>query len=209
MHYDQQELSDAGDRAPVLQDGAYTADLPAALGLKHGVNQLVDYDGRWPAAYAAEKQRILAALAELVAGGCVLAVEHYGSTSVPGLRAKPIIDILVGVRAEADWVRCKAPLESLGYDYAEQAGVPHHYIFGRGRNRGERTHLVHVVEHLSETWRAGLAFRDALRANPALAAQYQAVKEQAIAQAPEGRAVYTDLKGPFVQAVIRGDDGTA
>jgi GrpB-like predicted nucleotidyltransferase (UPF0157 family) len=169
----------------------------ATLGLKHGVNMLVDYDPQWPAAYAAEKQRILSVLGNLVVG-----IEHYGSTSIPGLRAKPIIDILVGVRRKDEWLECRAPLESLGYDYAEHAGVPDHFIFGRGRDRSERTHLVHVVEFESETWCDSLAFRDALRTDPALAAHYQAVKEQAIQEVPEGRTLYTDLKGPFITAAV-------
>jgi GrpB-like predicted nucleotidyltransferase (UPF0157 family) len=191
---------DVSDSAPILYDGAYVASSQhgsAALGLKHGLNLLVDYDPRWPAAYAAEKERILAALGDLV-----VAIEHYGSTSIPGLRAKPIIDILVGIRRQTEWIKCKTPLEALGYDYAEHAGVPDHFIFGRGRDRSERTHLVHVVEYGSATWRDSLAFRDALRADGSLAAQYQAVKEQAIAQVPEGRGAYTDLKGPFVVAVV-------
>ena len=191
---------DVSDCAPILREGAYEASSlhgGATLGLKHGLNLLVDYDRRWPAAYAAEKERILAALGDLV-----VAIEHYGSTSIPGLRAKPIIDILMGVRTQAEWIKCKAPLEALGYDYAEHAGVPDHFIFGRGRDHSERTHLVHVIEYGSATWRDSLAFRNALRADPVLAAQYQAVKEQAIAQAPQGRSTYTDLKGPFVAAVV-------
>ncbi|MBK8050072.1 MAG: GrpB family protein [Anaerolineales bacterium] len=84
----------------------------ATLGLKHNVNLLVDYDPRWPAAYAAEAQRLLAVLADVV-----VAIEHYGSTAIPGLRAKPILDILIGVETQAGWTNCKAPLESLGYDF--------------------------------------------------------------------------------------------
>lgn len=88
----------------------------ATLGLKHGLNLLVDYDPRWPAAYAAEEERILAAM-----GDRVMAIEHYGSTSIQGLRAKPIIDILVlasarrrvdpvqGAAGQAFWLRlCRA-----------------------------------------------------------------------------------------------------
>ena len=197
---------DVSDCAPILREGAYvTSSLQdsATLGLKHGLNLLVDYDPRWPAAYAAEEERILAAM-----GDRVMAIEHYGSTSIQGLRAKPIIDILVGIRTEAEWIQCKASLEALGYDYAEHAGVPDHFIFGRGRDRSERTHLVHVIEYGSATWRDSLAFRDALRADPILAVQYQGVKEQAIAQAPEGRAAYTDLKGPFVAAVVASTAGS-
>jgi 2-phosphosulfolactate phosphatase len=197
---------DVSDCAPILRNGAYAPfshQGSATLGLKHGLNLLVDYDPRWPAAYAAEKERILAALGDLV-----VAIEHYGSTSIRGLRAKPIIDILVGIRTQADWIQCKAPLEALGYGYAEHAGVPDHFIFGRGRDRSERTHLVHVVEYGSPTWRDSLAFRDALRSDPMLAAQYQAVKERAIEQAPQGRGAYTDLKSPFVAAVVADAGGT-
>jgi GrpB-like predicted nucleotidyltransferase (UPF0157 family) len=65
------------------------------------------------------------------------------------MRAKPIIDILVGIVPYEDWIACKAPLERLGCDYAANAGVPEHHIFGRKRNTAERTHLVHVVGMLT------------------------------------------------------------
>lgn len=167
------------------------------LGLKHGVNLLVDYDPQWPGEFAAEKERLQSVLGEFV-----LAIEHCGSTAVPGLRAKPIIDIYVGVRSLADWVECKAPLESLGYDYAAHAGVPNDYIFGRGRDKTERTHLVHVVEYGGAQWRNALIFRDALRADPLLAAEYAAIKQQAVELIPVNRARYTDFKGSFVAAVL-------
>jgi GrpB-like predicted nucleotidyltransferase (UPF0157 family) len=121
---------------------------------------------------------------------------------VPGLRAKPILDIYVGVRSLADWMECKAPLESLGYDYAAHAGVPNDFIFGRGRDSTERTHLVHVVEYDSAQWRNALIFRDALRADPRLAAEYAAVKQQAVEQIPVNRGRYTDFKAPFIAAVL-------
>jgi GrpB-like predicted nucleotidyltransferase (UPF0157 family) len=162
------------------------------LGLKHGVNLLVDYDSSWPRAFDDEGTRIHAALPDLVR-----AIEHYGSTAIPGLRAKPIIDILVGVDRLDDWKNCRSPLEGLGYDYAEHGGVPGHYIFGRGRDRTERTRLVHVVEFNGESWRSSLAFRDALRADPTLRARYLQVKERAVALAPQGRARYGELKRPF------------
>jgi GrpB-like predicted nucleotidyltransferase (UPF0157 family) len=168
------------------------------LGLKHGVNRLVDYDSAWPAEFEAEAQRIRRVLGDLALG-----IEHYGSTAVVGLRAKPIIDILIGVQPLENWTQCRTPLEMLGYDYAEHAGVPDNYIFGRGRDHSERTHLVHVVEHRGAVWRACLVFRDALRADSVLAAQYVALKEHAIALVPEGRATYTALKQGFVEAVVR------
>ncbi len=164
------------------------------LGLKHGVNRLVDYDPEWPLAFEAERARIHGAL-----GGVARGIEHYGSTAVEGLRAKPIIDILVGVEPLDDWIKCKSPLESLGYDYAENAGVPEHFIFGRGRDRSERTHLVHVVEFEGEAWRSSLAFRDALRTHESLRAAYVRMKEQAVALAPKGRAKYNESKQLFIE----------
>jgi GrpB-like predicted nucleotidyltransferase (UPF0157 family) len=172
------------------------------LGLKHGVNQLVDYDPRWPAEFEQERIRILSALGDFARG-----VEHYGSTAVAGLRAKPIIDILVGVAPLDDWIKCKHPLERLGYDYAENAGVPGHFIFGRGRDRSERTHLVHLVEFNGESWRSNLTFRDALRADESLRAAYLHMKEQAVASAPEGRASYNELKHSFFKRLENGPSG--
>lgn len=102
-----------------------------------------------------------------------------------------------------DWIQCKEPLERLGYDYAEKAGVPGHFIFGRGRDRTERTHLIHIVEFDGDSWRACVAFRDALRRNESLRAAYLQVKEQASRLAPEGRARYNDLKSSFIE---RGPD---
>jgi len=165
------------------------------LGLKHGLNLLVDCDPAWPAAFEEERARIGAAV-----GDVALGIEHYGSTAVAGLRAKPIIDILLGVSPLEYWTKCKLPLENLGYDYAPHAGVPGHHIFGRGRDRSERTHLVHIVEFDGESWRSNLAFRDALRADEALRAAYLRMKEQAVALAPDGRASYNELKQTFFAA---------
>jgi hypothetical protein len=111
------------------------------LGLKKNLNLLVDYNPLWEAAFIEERERLDRMLGNIAKG-----IEHYGSTAVPGMRAKPILDILVGVIPLDDWAKCRAPLEALGYDYAAQAGVPGHHIFGRGRDFTERTHLVHVVE---------------------------------------------------------------
>jgi GrpB-like predicted nucleotidyltransferase (UPF0157 family) len=166
------------------------------LGLKHNVNILVDYDPEWALYFAKESARISVALVDLAKG-----IEHYGSTAVAGMRAKPVIDILVGIAALEEWEVCRTPLENLGYDYAAHAGVPGHHIFGRGRDITERTHLVHVVKFLGNEWCSGLALRDALRADEKLRAAYVAEKERVAAAAPTGRAEYNELKRPFLDAV--------
>jgi GrpB-like predicted nucleotidyltransferase (UPF0157 family) len=165
------------------------------LGLKHDTNILVNYDPAWEIEFAKERDRIADALGAVARG-----IEHYGSTAVQGMRAKPILDILTGVIPLSDWQKCYAPLIDLGYDYAARAGVPGHYIFGRGRDLTERTHLVHVVAFEGESWRSNLALRDALRRNPALRKAYVEEKERAIAVAPDSRARYNELKQAFINA---------
>ena len=166
------------------------------IGLKHNQNILVDYDPEWSILFEHEKDRLESVRLNVLQG-----IEHYGSTSVPGLRAKPIIDILIGILPLQDWSQFKQPLESLGYDYAENAGVPGPYIFGRGRDSSERTHLVHIVEYNGQSWRFNLAFRDALRTNRNLREEYLLAKEVASKLAPEGRAKYNELKQAFFNNV--------
>lgn len=166
------------------------------LGLKKNLNYLVDYDPQWESAFIQERERIANALGNIAKG-----IEHFGSTAVPGMRAKPILDILVGMSPIDDWVNCRGPLEELGYDHAANAGVPGHHIFGRGRDTTERTHLVHVVEFLGEEWVGNLALRDALRRDDGLRAKYLEVKEHAVVTSPEGRVRYNELKGPFLARI--------
>ena len=175
----------------------------ANLGLKANLNLLVDYDPLWPAAFEEEKLRLAEALGPVAKG-----IEHYGSTAVPGLCAKPILDIMVGISPLSEWERCKPALEALGYDYAEGAGVRGHYIFGRGRNKSERTHLVHLVEYEGESWRGSLAFRDELRRDANLRDVYAREKQRAAAAAPGNRAAYNVEKSSFIADSIKKLSGS-
>jgi GrpB-like predicted nucleotidyltransferase (UPF0157 family) len=161
------------------------------LGLEQGVNRLVDYNPLWPRAFAEEAARIRSAI-----GPLARAIEHYGSTAVPNLRAKPIIDFLIGVEDIDHGLQMIEPMMSLGYDYAGNQGIPGHHIFGRG---AARTHLAHIVVHGGGPWVASLAFRDRLRTDADLRAEYQALKERLAAKATS-RAEYTAGKSEFVEA---------
>jgi GrpB-like predicted nucleotidyltransferase (UPF0157 family) len=160
------------------------------LGLAQNVNRLVAYNPFWPQAYAEEAARIGPALGDLA-----LAIEHQGSTSVPGLSAKPIIDIQVGVAQIDHGLRFIKPLAALGYDYAGDQGIPEHDVFGRGV---VRTHLVHIAVFESEPWFRTLRFRDRLRADPELRAAYQALK-LSLAAGVVTRAEYTAGKTAFIE----------
>lgn len=167
-------------------------DDPAyGLGLEQGVNRLVDYNPLWPRAFAEEAARLREAL-----GDAAIAIEHYGSTSVPGLRAKPIIDIQIGVTRIEQGLGFIEPLARLGYDYAGDQGIPEHHIFGRGKIR---THLSHVVVHGGDQWLRSLRFRDRLRADPVARAEYEALKSR-LAATTTNRADYTAGKTEFVLA---------
>lgn len=169
---------------------------------------LVEYDSRWPNQFAAEAARVWDALGH----GIVTAVEHFGSTSVPGLSAKPIIDILVGVRSAAEAREQAVPaLEAMGYAFWYDNPNPAHLFFVKGLPpNGPRTHHVHMVE--PDTFRDPkneaflfwdrLLFRDYLRAHPDEARRYEAVKCDLAARFPDDREAYTDGKAEYVSGVM-------
>lgn len=162
-------------------------------GLPPGTVVLTDYNPQWSVLYDEEAARLAEAL-----GPAALSMDHYGSTSIPGIKAKPIIDILVGVRRLDDALDCIAAMAAAGYEYAADAGIPDHHIFGKG---AARTHIVHFVEHGSERWKEALRFRDRLRAEPEEAKAYERLKVELAAQHPDDRAAYTEGKSDFVERV--------
>jgi GrpB-like predicted nucleotidyltransferase (UPF0157 family) len=156
--------------------------------------EIAEYDPAWPEAYERERAAIADAL-----GGHVLAIEHVGSTSVPGLGAKPIIDIIIGLRDLADHARCVAPLESLSYEHKGEYGIPGRHYF-RKPVQGLRTHQVHMVEQGSAFWVRHLLFRDYLRANPDEAAAYGRLKRELAARFGADVEGYTEAKTEFIRS---------
>jgi GrpB-like predicted nucleotidyltransferase (UPF0157 family) len=165
-----------------------------SLGLARGRVRLAEPTPRWAALYADEAARLGHALASHGP-----AIEHCGSTSVPGLPAKPILDVVIGVPAAAGVPELAAALAPLGYEHAPWAGVPGHEVFGKGH---PRTHLLHVVPAGGPAWERMLGFRDALRADAALAAEYATLKRELADRYPSDRAAYTDAKGAFIARVL-------
>ncbi|MFC6732333.1 MULTISPECIES: GrpB family protein [unclassified Haladaptatus] len=160
---------------------------------------LADYDPDWPAAFDAEASHI-----ESVIGEHIERIEHIGSTAVPGLPAKPIIDIMVGLDALADAARCLGPLEALGYEYVstfEDVMPERRYL--RKSEGDTRTHHLHMVETASDFWERHLAFRDYLRTHPEVAADYADLKRDLAAAHPHDIGAYTDGKDDFIRRVER------
>ncbi len=158
---------------------------------------IADYNRRWPEMFMAERDALIAALGKAMDG--VIAMEHVGSTSVPGCAGKPIIDMMISVRGPAEGVRCITPIVALGYECVGEYGVPGRIYFRKGM---PRSHHIHLVEHGCEFWQKHIAFRDLLRARPDLVEQYGALKRGLAARYVDDREGYTEAKTPFIQSAL-------
>jgi GrpB-like predicted nucleotidyltransferase (UPF0157 family) len=157
---------------------------------------VVDYDPGWPAAYERERALIAEAL-----GALLVDVEHFGSTSVPGLGAKPVIDIMAGVRDFHQGLRCVEPMEGLGYQYKGEFGIPGRHYFRKIQD-DLRSHQVHMVQAGGEFWRRHLLFRDYLRAHPDEARRYFELKLRLAEEYRHDREGYTEAKSDFIEAAL-------
>ena len=164
------------------------------LGLEKGIVRLRDYTPVWAELFEYEAGEIRRVLGDLA-----LDVEHVGSTSVPGLKAKPILDIAVAVSTLGDLPQFETALGLIGYEYAHWAGIENNLVFGRGV---ARTHLVRVVEQDSVGWRDYIQFRTVLRENPEVAREYERIKVLLAQRNPDNRATYTDEKKQFIDRVL-------
>jgi len=133
-------------------------------------------------------------------------VEHFGSTSVPGLSAKPIVDMLIEVKSYKDVKRAIVPvLESLGYDYFWRPSIdkpPYYAWFIKRDSSGIRTHHLHMVTASSELWDR-LYLRDYLRVNPELAKEYENLKIKLSKENPNDREAYTKAKTDFIVSMTK------
>lgn len=162
-----------------------------------GPLRLVPYDPAWPARFASEAARLRAAL-----GDVAVAIEHVGSTAVPGLAGKPVLDVAIAVASETAADACIAPLAASGYEYRGPHGDDprrRYYVRDAG---GVRVAQIHLYVLPAAAWDEKLAFRDALRADPAMAAAYAAEKRRVAEAVGWDKRAYSVAKGPFVQRVL-------
>jgi GrpB-like predicted nucleotidyltransferase (UPF0157 family) len=156
--------------------------------------EVIPYDNRWPEMFREEAAKIREAV-----GGSVRDIHHIGSTSVPGMAAKPILDILVEVdRIESVDAR-RSRMESLGYEVRGENGIPGRRYYCKGGD--QRTHHVHVFQEGSDEVIRLLVFRDYLMAHPAEAAAYSDLKRCLAEQFPTDIAAYVAGKDAFVKAL--------
>lgn len=164
------------------------------LSLAAGIVRLIEYDPRWPALFAAEQRRIR--------DRCTLALrlEHVGGTSIPGMCAKPVLDIAAGRPRDTSVRDYIAALGQAGYEHCGERGVPGRQFFRRGH---PRAYHLHLVEEDGALWRDYVTFRDYLQAHAEAARQFADLKRGLATRFSQDREAYTNAKSAYVQAILR------
>ncbi len=160
---------------------------------------IVEYDPAWPRIYEEESARVREA-----AAGSILAVEHVGSTAVPGLAAKPIVDITAGVAGREAAELCLEPLAAVGYDdVTPQPPEEKEWYYCLGRHPAEgRGYHVHLMQYPSSFWDKLLLFRNYLRAHADAAREYEQLKRELAARFGADRLGYAEAKADFVEKAL-------
>jgi GrpB-like predicted nucleotidyltransferase (UPF0157 family) len=164
------------------------------LGVENNLVRLSEHSSVWAELYREEEKRIRTAL-----GALIIDLQHIGSTAIPGIKAKPVLDMLAGVERLENGLLCKAPLEAIGYDYIARAGIANDHVFGKG---APRTHYLHVVEYAGAKWVNHLLFRDRLRNDLELAQAYENLKQELSSKFSDSHKKYHDAKSEFIDEVV-------
>jgi GrpB-like predicted nucleotidyltransferase (UPF0157 family) len=153
--------------------------------------EVVPYDAEWPRRFEDERKQLQGLLAPWLAGG----IHHIGSTAIPGIAAKPLVDMMAGVASFEESRAAYEPLLGAGWESTpHRPGIAHHFSKpGAG---------LHLTEPGSDLWRERLSFRDALRADPELAAEYEVLKLRLAHEHPDDREAYTNGKRAFIGRVL-------
>jgi GrpB-like predicted nucleotidyltransferase (UPF0157 family) len=156
--------------------------------------QVVPHDVDWKQQYAGEVVLIAGALTGLSAR-----LHHIGSTAIPNISAKPIIDILIEVDDLSEFDARSSALAGLGYEVMGEFGIPGRRYFRKNDAAGSRTHQIHAFAASSPGAVRHLAFRDYMIAHPAAAQAYGALKERLVRQHPDDFEAYMDGKDAFIK----------
>jgi len=168
----------------------------ADVGLKRGTVQVVPYNPEWAKSFEEEKSKLQKAFS-----GRLLSIEHVGSTAVPGLAAKPLIDMMAAIPALSQYHEYVEELHKFGYEYMPGRVFDDRVFFPKGP-RSKRTHHLNLVEVGSEQWHTTLNFRDYLRDHADKRKEYQELKENLAKLYPNNCEAYTKAKNQFIQDVL-------
>ena len=156
---------------------------------------IVEYNPAWPSEFTRFRDRAEAAL-----GDVAIAIEHVGSTAVPGLPAKDLIDMVVVVESDEDVIEATRRLEAIGYQARGNLGVEGREAFWWPE--GEKRHHLYVSPTTSAELQAQVAFRDRLRTDPEVASAYVALKRELAERYRDDRLAYTEAKTEFIEVTI-------
>jgi len=167
------------------------------LGCERHLVRLVPYEPAWAELYRDEEARLRAAL-----GDHVVRIEHVGSTAVPGLHAKPILDIVVAVRDMENAEVFERVVGPLGYEHRPEHDMPGRLYFVKSAPDDKATHHLNITELGTECWFSHVAFRDYLCACPDVMEEYRTLKQDLARRYPEDRPGYLAGKGPFIARIL-------
>ena len=172
------------------------------IGLHRGTVRLVSHNPKWAEYFCAEKELLLGVIGEKI-----IDIRHVGSTSIPGIPAKPIIDMIAATERLAEIEVFTQDLKRLGYEDKGDGNVPGRRFFVKGEET-RRTHHLNFCEPGSVFWKSHLAFCEYLKQHLDAANEYAALKQALAAAFPNDRAAYTSAKERFVHSILeRADAG--
>lgn len=168
------------------------------IGLKRGTVKLLPHNKKWAGVFEKEKK-----ILEKKLRGLAIDIQHIGSTAIPGIPAKPIVDMSLGVRVMKDAKKLIKPLNELGYEWKKEVGGPNiQLLFVRGPE-SKRTHYLHVFRYSGARWNNDLLFRDYLRKYRGRAKEYANLKRRLEKSFADDRYKYTAAKAKFIQDTIK------
>ena len=157
---------------------------------------LAEYKNEWPIIYSEEKRMLSEALKDYKT-----IIEHIGSTAIPGMMAKPIIDIMIGVNKEEDLLLCVKHLEIIGYVNFGECGRPGRIFMVKGKPEN-CTHHLHIVKSGCKFWEDNLFFREYIKNNKHMADEYKNIKLNLIEEFKDSRTMYRIMKSEFIEKII-------
>lgn len=166
------------------------------MGLKVGTVRLEDYNPEWKNSFEVEKNNLINIFKEIA-----LKIEHVGSTSIEGLSAKPIIDMMVIIKRFSDFENVRSYFEK--EPYSIKLDSPEDEILIRKGDESNRTHFIHVVELGSDRQINTLLFRDYLRENKDTLLEYEMLKKELAIKYADDRKMYTASKNDFIQGILK------
>ena len=175
--------------------------MAESVGLESGIVRVVEYNPRWPALFAAEQQRIRDRC-----GALALRIEHVGGTSIPGMWAKPVLDLAVGRPRGTSVPDYIAALTKADYEHRGERGVTGRQFFRRGH---PGAYHLHLVEEGGPLWRDYVTFRDYLKAHTEAACRFANLKRALAVRFSQDREAYMHAKSPYVQDILRQAGSTA